>query len=98
MNTKKVERKSLQGVTPLHFCCPNCGSMAVCSFESPEGEWDHGLYHVYHQEECMDCLTRFTTVLHPVWLEDVDVPASSEEVARRRQEHTDSYQIHDRHH
>lgn len=95
MNKEKIEDENLEGVTPLQFCCPNCGSNAVASFEGAEGDWDHGLYHVYHREECMDCLTRFTTVLHPVWLEDVDVPKSPEEVARRRQEHVDSYKVHD---
>jgi hypothetical protein len=86
---RTIQRENLKRVTAMPFCCPNCGSNSITCFESPQGEWDHGMYHAWHREECLDCQTTFTTVLHPVWLEDVDVP-TPEEAARRRQKHIDA--------
>lgn len=47
------------------------------------------MYHAQYREECVDCRTTFTTVLQPVWLEDVDVPQTVAEASRRRQKHID---------
>ena len=73
--------------TAIPFCCPNCGSQNITSFECLNGEFDHGLYHLWQREECGDCQTIFTTVLQPVWLEDVDVPPTAAEKEERRKRH-----------
>ena len=82
-----AKRENPERVTALQLCCPNCGSDFITTFESPGGEWSGGVYHAW--QECVECQTTFTTILHPVWLEDVDVPKTREEASRRRQKHID---------
>jgi hypothetical protein len=82
-----TQKANVEKRTAIPFCCPNCGSQNISSFESPEGEFDHGLYHVWLNEECGDCQTTFTTILHPVWIENIDVPITAAEKAERSKRH-----------